>query len=158
MQIISRNYNDIEVIFGNSESLYINATQTAKHFKKKPNDWVRLKETKAYIDALSRSENSRYENFVITKQAGNYREQGTWIHKKLIIAFARWLNPDFAVWCDLQIEEILKSGTTPKDSFQQRKEQFQLDVIGLESSFKLLRVNEASKIGMTHKLFIKNTV
>ena len=28
------------------------------------------------------------------------------------IAFARWLNPDFAVWCDMQIEEILK----PKNS------------------------------------------
>jgi phage anti-repressor protein len=40
-----------------------------------------------------------------------------------------------------------------QDSFQERKEQFQLDVIGLESSFKLLRVNEASKIGMTHKLY-----
>jgi hypothetical protein len=52
-----------------------------------------------------------------------------------------------------EMRKQLQSGSTPKDSFQQRKEQFQLDVIGLESSFRLLRVNEASKIGMTHKLY-----
>jgi hypothetical protein len=154
MQIISRNYNDIEVIFGNSDSLYINATQIAKHFNKLPADWLRLKDTKAYLEAISHYGNSHNGDLVVVRKGGNDKFiTGTWIHKKLIIAFARWLDPYFAVWCDLQIEEILKSGSTPKDSFQERKEQFQLDVIGLESSFRLLRVNEASKIGMTHKLY-----
>ncbi|OAM32416.1 hypothetical protein A7P96_02000 [Eikenella sp. NML03-A-027] len=34
-------------------------------------------------------------------------EQGTWLHPKLAVHFARWLDPKFAVWCDEQIEQIL---------------------------------------------------
>ncbi|EJF07853.1 KilA-N domain-containing protein [Thiovulum sp. ES] len=111
MQIISRKFNDIEVVFENSNSLYINATEIAKHFNKQPSDWLRLKDTKAYIEAFIRSGNSPSEKLVIVKKSGNYKEQGTWIHKKLIIAFARWLDPEFAVWCDGVIEEILKTGS-----------------------------------------------
>lgn len=33
---------------------------------------------------------------------------GTWLHPKLGIAFARWLDPFFALWCDEQIESILR--------------------------------------------------
>jgi len=39
---------------------------------------------------------------------GKPKEQGTWIHKKLIVIFARWISSEFAVWYYLQIEEILK--------------------------------------------------
>ena len=33
---------------------------------------------------------------------------GTWLHPKLAIAFARWLSPDFAAWCDIQLDAILR--------------------------------------------------
>ncbi|EJF07233.1 KilA-N domain-containing protein [Thiovulum sp. ES] len=115
MQIISKNYEEIEVIFENSSSLYINATQIAKYFNKLPADWLRLKDTKSYMKAINRYGNSHNENpndkLVVVKQGGNAQEQGTWIHKKLIIAFARWLDPHFAVWCDEVIEEILQTGS-----------------------------------------------
>ena len=42
---------------------------------------------------------------VIVKHGGNNR--GTWLHPKLAIHFARWLDPKFAVWCDEQIEHII---------------------------------------------------
>ena len=42
---------------------------------------------------------------VIVKKGGN--NSGTWLHPKLAIDFARWLSPEFAVWCDAQIEQIL---------------------------------------------------
>jgi frataxin-like iron-binding protein CyaY len=109
LNIISRKFNDIEVIFDNSNSLYINATEIAKHFNKLPKDWLKTKDTKAYLEAFSRKDNIPNGKLVIIKQGGNAKEQGTWIHKKLIIAFARWLSPDFAVWCDEVIEEILQT-------------------------------------------------
>jgi len=55
-----------------------------------------------------------------------------------------------------EMRKQLQNGSTPKNSFQERKELFQLDVIGLESSFKLLRVNEASKILMTKTLYTEH--
>ena len=33
--------------------------------------------------------------------------QGTFLHPDLAILFARWINPDFAVWCDAIIKQIL---------------------------------------------------
>lgn len=35
---------------------------------------------------------------------------GTWMHPKVAVAFARWLSIDFGVWCDLQIDAIIRNG------------------------------------------------
>ena len=32
---------------------------------------------------------------------------GTWIHEKLILKLAQWLDVDFEIWCDEQIANIL---------------------------------------------------
>lgn len=42
--------------------------------------------------------------------SGDVYEKGTWFHPKLAIVFARWLAPEFEIWCDEQIEELLKNG------------------------------------------------
>ena len=49
------------------------------------------------------------ENQIVIVKKGNSKNftQGTWLHSKLAIHFARWLNPKFAVWCDEQIEILL---------------------------------------------------
>ena len=36
--------------------------------------------------------------------------QGTWLHPKLAVAFARWCDIDFALWCDEQIEALITDG------------------------------------------------
>jgi hypothetical protein len=108
MKIISKVYKkDLEVLFSLDETIYINATKVAKQFGKKPETFLKTGQIKDYIEALKSA--TGIEKIAIIQKGGKPDEQGTWIHKKLIIAFARWLSPDFAVWCDLQIEEILKS-------------------------------------------------
>jgi ribosomal protein L7/L12 len=152
LKIISRSYDGIDVVFDNSNSLYINATEIAKYFNKKVNDWTRSKETQAYLEAFSRNGKIRFGELVVVRKGGNDKNaQGTWIHKKLIIVFARWLNPDFAVWCDGVIEEILSQKTETIS----RKEEVESQLVGLEFAFKHLRPSEASKIGMTKTLFGK---
>lgn len=42
------------------------------------------------------------------KRGGNHI--GTWTHPKLAVFFARWLNAKFAVWRDMQIDDILRGG------------------------------------------------
>jgi hypothetical protein len=112
--IISKEFDGSEIIFSlqsDKSNLYLNATQTAKKFNKLPKDWLKTADTKNYILSLEKFYNLKEKELIIVKK-GNFstgEKQGTWIHQKLIIAFARWLSPDFAVWCDLQIEEILKS-------------------------------------------------
>ncbi|WP_082985095.1 KilA-N domain-containing protein [Gallibacterium genomosp. 3] len=109
--IISTSFNDISVSFLNNG--YLNATNIAKALNKQVNDYLRLDRTQSYIIALAKNFSEKgnpvsQQDLVIVKK-GNSKKftQGTWLHPKLAIDFARWLNVEFAIWCDEQIEKIL---------------------------------------------------
>jgi len=116
-EIISKEFREknsnltVKIDFSNDKNIYLNATKTALLFKKDLSNWRRSPQTLEYINVILSSVNStelKKEDLIIVV-VGKGKDQGTWIHKSLIIMFARWLSPEFAVWCDLQIEEILNS-------------------------------------------------
>lgn len=94
----------LDVIF--DEDAFIHITSIASKFKKRPETWLKTQGTKDYISAL-KSVLPDIE-LVIVNNGG--LTPGTWIHPKLAIVFARWLSPEFAVWCDTKIETLLKKG------------------------------------------------
>jgi hypothetical protein len=79
---------------------------------------------------------------VLRKGGNDKNNQGTWIHQKLIIFFARWLSPEFAVWCDLQIEEILKFQNSQPNQPVQTSHNFDLDsyISENEKLIKLIKI------------------
>ena len=85
---------------------WINATEAAARFGKEPHEWLRLPDTTTYLAALSKS--GKIPELVQTKRG---RNGGTWLHPKLAVAFARWLSVDFAVWCDEQVDALLRGET-----------------------------------------------
>ena len=109
----------------------VNATEMAKTFGKQPYDWFRLPSTIEFLKAFimdyegTRSEkiSERYAKIserniseilslyglVFIQQGGNM--QGTWMYDEIAIEFARWLSPDFSIWCNKRIKEILKGGS-----------------------------------------------
>jgi hypothetical protein len=117
------NGNAVDVLF--TETVYFNATAAAKAFGKKVNDWTRLKETSDYIQALINSRKCYVAGIPVTEQnqlvrlfqGGKPEHQGTWLHNKLAVPFARWLNADFAVWCDEQIHELILAMNQQKSPF-----------------------------------------
>lgn len=96
------------LIVGFNEDGWFNATAAAAHYGKEVYEWLRLPETQRYLDALSRRHGINRENpgFWIKTRRG--KAGGTWLHPRLGVRFAQWLNVDFAVWCDEQIEGFLK--------------------------------------------------
>lgn len=100
------NSQSIEVPF--NREAFFNATVAAKPFGKAPKDWLKTDETQAYILAVGRKILTEQNQLVIVVQGGTPEEQGTWLHPKLGMVFARWLDPFFALWCDEQIENILR--------------------------------------------------
>lgn len=94
------------------EDGWFNATEAAARFDKRPNDWLGLENTKRYIKALASALEFDTENpgnkLVHTSRARG--RAGTWLHPKMAVAFARWLSEDFGVWCDLQIDAIIRNG------------------------------------------------
>ena len=103
---------------------YLNATAIATHFGKQPRDYLKTEQTQQYIAALAEYLSSKTKvlveenQLVVVKNGGNAR--GTWLHPKLAIHFARWLDPRFAVWCDEQIEQILSGSLKSQTTTDQR--------------------------------------
>ena len=108
-QVQSFNFGNVSVSF--RDDGYLNATAIAAHFGKRVPDFIKTEQNQEYINALAEhiSKTTKIvldrNQLVIVKHGGNNR--GTWLHPKLAIHFARWLNPKFAVWCDEQIEALL---------------------------------------------------
>lgn len=87
---------------------WFNATHAAKRFGKRPIDWLRLRSTIEYVKTLREVLGISEEITLIRTR----RNGGTWMHPDLAVAFARWLNTRFAIWCDMQIKRILRGGAT----------------------------------------------
>jgi hypothetical protein len=88
---------------------WFNATTAAAKFGKDPYEWLRLPETLAYLHALER----KYGKIpYYTARRG--KNGGTWMHPKLGVSFARWLDIDFSVWADEQIERLIHG--TPEET------------------------------------------
>ena len=101
-------YKGSEISFMSGESTMINATQMAKPFNKRTNDWLSLKQTNELIDSLSAKTGIPATGLVTVNQGGN--NQGTWLYEDLALIFAQWLSPDFYLWCNDRIKELLKTG------------------------------------------------
>ena len=94
----------------------VNATQMAKPFWKLPADFIRQQSTGDYIQALCNRYGISHNDLLKVEQGGI--NQGTWMHQKLALRFAQWLSPDFAVWVDEKIEELITTGKTSLPTFQ----------------------------------------
>ena len=89
---------------------WFNATVAAKRYNKRVDNWLRLAETKEYMAALTESLTSSDVRELVRTQEGH--NGGTWLYPKLGVVFARWCDVRFAVWCDQQIDHILRGGLT----------------------------------------------
>lgn len=101
--IIKRTYKNHEVTY-NSDG-WLNATDLAEKYGRRLDVWLKTDETQNYIAALCENSNTTKEWYLKTKRGNN---GGTWIHPKLAVLFGRWLDVKFAVWCDEQIDSIVR--------------------------------------------------
>ena len=108
-------YNDTSISFQlEGKHKMINATHMAKEFNKRPVDWLKIQQTKDFLDALSKVKNVTLTDLVIVRKGGN--DSGTWMQKDVALAFAQWLSPQFHAWCIARIQELLDFGITASDS------------------------------------------
>ncbi len=118
-KVIPFNYNGHSVQF--KADGWINATDAAARFGKRPVKWRELPSTKNYIVALAKALGvskvpKKDFGLIVTQRGGS--SPATWIHPKLAVVFARWLSDDFAVWCDLHIDGLLRGGLTELEQFE----------------------------------------
>lgn len=111
---------------------WINATVAAAQFGKEPAQWLRLDSTKEYIERLSermeKSNVGKSHITLVTTRRGNTANSGTWLHPKLAVKFARWLSVDFEIWCDEQIDSLVRGDAS---AWRQARQQSAVGYRGL---------------------------
>lgn len=106
-------YDDTPINFAKGRDVMVNATDMAKPFGKVPKDWLRTQQSKDFINSLAAVRQMCPTDLLKMKQGGNDRTaQGTWMHEDVALEFARWLSPEFAIWCNDRIKELLTMGMT----------------------------------------------
>lgn len=141
-EIITSQYDGHELSF--NEQGWFNATQAANRFNKTVHEWVRLPDTQRYLDALSR----KYGKIPYLKtKRGNHG--GTWLHPKLAVRFAQWLDIDFALWCDEQIDLLLRK-THPTFNRRRLRHQTVASYKALSTALKMTREQQGKDTNTHH--------
>lgn len=105
------NYNGTDITFVSDENgLMVNATQLAKMFNKRPNDYLSLPSTNQLIKAITRKYGIADNQLVKIAQGG--LTPGTWMHRLIVIDFCQWLDIDLKLWCTERIDELMRYGMT----------------------------------------------
>lgn len=108
-------YNGTDITFNSGQSVMVNATQMAKPFGKRPAKWLELTSTKEFLSKLIAIRKSDTDMVVTESGGANGGKKGgggTWMHEDVALEFARWLSPEFAIWCNDRIKELLRHGMT----------------------------------------------
>lgn len=93
-------YDDTPINFTKGRDVMVNATDMAKPFGKVPKDWLRTQPAKEFISSLASVRQICPSQLVTTIKGNSSKfEQGTWMHEDVALEFARWLSPEFAIWC-----------------------------------------------------------
>jgi hypothetical protein len=103
-KIIRMDFEGQQVAF-NADG-WINATEAAARFGKEPAQWLRLPDAMRYLQGLERT--CGEITYVKTSRARADRGGGTWIHPRLAVKFARWLSVEFEIWCDAQVDALIR--------------------------------------------------
>lgn len=83
-------YNGSPITFQKGDSVMVNATEMAKPFGKRCNDFLSTKQTKELISSLSAKTGIPATGLVTVNQGGN--NQGTWMHEDVALEFLSTLS------------------------------------------------------------------
>lgn len=140
-KLIQANFDGQAMQF-NSDG-WFNATAAAEKFGKRVQHWFDNQETAAYISKLN---NRISGDLVIAKRGKN---GGTWLHPKLAVFFARWLDVDFAIWCDEQIDIIIR-GTPEQVNWKQTRHQAAVSFNVMCSMLEMSRKHDGKETEAHH--------
>lgn len=102
-------YNGNPITFQIGEATMVNATQMAKPFGKRTSEWLRLPSTKDFLTVLDSIKSPMGKSHRLVETINGI---GTWFHEDVALEFARWLSPQFAIWCNDRIKELMRYGMT----------------------------------------------
>ena len=128
-KIVNFEESKITFILTKDNGMMINATEMAKLFGKKVDNFTRTEQTQDFIKSCLKFANTeenktpksvlfgikKEEDLIISSQ-----KSGTFMHRVLALKFAAWLNSDFEVWVYSTIEQLLFGKHVERDKSYER--------------------------------------
>jgi hypothetical protein len=108
LKVVERGFNGVRI--QQREDGYWNATEICKANGKFWANYWSNKSAQAFVGELSSVIGIPITEIVQVRQAGDSKNQGTWVHRRVAIDLARWCSPKFAVLINGWVEELLTKG------------------------------------------------
>jgi hypothetical protein len=142
---------EIHFLLGNEKNVMVNATEMAKAFGKNVDKFTRLEGTEKFIQALIKSENKKFApphlGVQLVKKDFIYgTNKATYMHRKLALEFASWLDIDFKVWIIDVIDELLDFGAKKVGNKISDAEQKKIDIAVLMKKVKEMNLPDVNKL------------
>lgn len=131
MNLINYDYKGSQISFMSGDNVMVNATEMANSFGKRVRQWFDNPGTHEFVEVLAQARgitpmaekrtslntsalSERFPQLIKVIKGGTPGtvKQGTWFHEDVALEFARWLSPQFAIWCNDRIKELMKYGIT----------------------------------------------
>ena len=111
--------------------VYANANTMASGFggADKIKNWKKSPNTERYAEALKSSGKVIGEIYLSQKGNSSDFSQGTWIHEKLVLHFARYCNVEFEIWCDEQIATLIREGKVEIKSAKKLEDKLPMEIL-----------------------------
>lgn len=104
-------YQGNQIAFELGNNVMVNLTDVAKAFPNKNlSTIINSQEISEYCKTLSKLKNFSLADLLQVNRGGD--NPGTWAHQKVALRVAQKLSPEFAVWVDTRLEELLTTGVT----------------------------------------------
>lgn len=138
----------ITFVIDRNNNMMINATEMAKPYGKKVNDFMSNASTIKFIECII--QNNKYLNINVASKKDiiySVQKKGTWMHRMLAFEFASWLSYDFKLWIMATAEKLLLKG------YMEREKSF-IRTIKLQNEMNEL-LGKKEKTGEDFKRYIE---
>lgn len=111
-ELMIKQYEGTDVFF--QLDGWFNATIVAARYGKQPAHWLRTDQAKELISTIMRKRIIEQNQLVKVRRGATENGGGTWMHPKLAVHFAYWLDVEFGFWVGEEIEQILIQRANPQ--------------------------------------------
>jgi hypothetical protein len=102
----------------------------AQASRKRVNDYLNLKSTNEYLEALSSDTMISASQLVIIVKGGDNSvvQQGTWAHKLIAVDFAQWCSVGFRIWANKTLLQTIVNTAHPETQEMDELELLQITI------------------------------
>lgn len=75
---------------------------------RRPADWLASVDAKRFIDVVAETTDAENSGIALVETKKGGKAQGTWAHWQIGLAYAKYLSPEFHVWCNTVVRDHME--------------------------------------------------